>query len=109
MGDQVRPVPNGRLSQVLAPELGVSDTTVLANLNRRGVPIRRQSGVTSDDAKARAVTMHLAGTPVGDVANEFGMVKNVVIDWARAAGGEVRRPSGRRKPAADAAPPVPAG
>ncbi len=97
----------GESSQVLARELGVSDTTVLANLSRRGVPIRRQGGATYDDAtKARAVASYLSGTPARDVAAEFGTAKNVVIDWVRAAGGEVRRPSGRRKPPADAAPPA---
>jgi hypothetical protein len=89
---------NGESSRVLAAELGISDTTVLANLNRRGVPIRGQGGVTFDEAtRARAVALYLSGVPSRDVAAEIGTAKNVVLRWVRDAGGEVRRPRGRRQ------------
>jgi hypothetical protein len=52
---------NGESSQALAAELGVSDTTMLANLNRRGVAIRGR-GTAAPSLTWPAISA-AAGTP----------------------------------------------
>ena len=94
---------NGESSQSLARELAISDTTLLAKLNRHGVQIRRQGGATYDAAtKTRAVAAYLAGASTREVAAEFGTAKNVIINWVRAAGEQVRTQRAPRRNAAHA-------
>lgn len=88
----------GDSSQQLARELAVSDSTLLARLDRSGVHVRPPGGTRHDAAtKSAAAAMYVSGASARQVAARYGVSKNAVLGWLRAAGVEVRSPRTRRR------------
>jgi transposase len=90
----------GESSQVLADELGVSDSTVLARVKAAGVARRERGSQFTAEVRARVVAMYAAGATAREVGVTIGAAKPTVLKWVRRAGVEVReavQPNGPRR------------
>ena len=75
----------------LGRRYGVHRTTVIGQLDRRGVPRRRSARKMSDPLVARAADRYSEGLSVADVASEFGVhARTLAREFRRA--GIVTRP-----------------
>ena len=90
----VRGYRSGETIDALAERLGIHRTTVMAVLERRRVPRRRQGQVLSAAQVERAVALYGSGLSLKAVAGELGADWRVVTRALRDAGVVIRR-SGR--------------
>jgi transposase-like protein len=74
----------------LGRRYGVHRTTVIGQLDRRGVPRRRSARKMSDPLVARAAERYSQGLSVADVASEFGVHARTLAREFRRAGIVIR-------------------
>ena len=82
---------DGATIDALGRRYGVHRTTVIGQLDRRGVPRRRVVRKMTDSVVARAAERYSEGLSVADVASEFGVhARTLAREFRRA--GIVTRP-----------------
>jgi transposase-like protein len=82
----VRLYRDGATIDAVGRRYGVHRTTVIGQLDRRGVPRRRTPRKMSEPLVARAVERYSEGLSVADVASEFGVHAMTLAREFRSAG-----------------------
>lgn len=83
----------GELVRDIALRYGVSRTTVIDHVSRRGLPHRRDHDWSADELSA-AAGLYAAGHSLADVGKRLGVNKSTVANRFRRAGLPVRQRRG---------------
>jgi len=81
----------GSTIEAVALEFGVHRTTVMTNLERRGVP-RRTTRRLSDHMVTEAARLYSSGETLAEIAEHLGIAPSTLTRELRLAGTPIRRP-----------------